>query len=150
MQNQNVVLRDQKINRTLLFGAMANVVMVLLAWGTYYLSNSEAILLDGNYSLIMFLGILVAFKIAKVKTRKTKTFPLGQFFYESLYGFIKGLMMFGVLLMSVVTAIARIVMYFTGMSDSIPMMIPEPILYYALICAAICYGVSFFIAIKTD
>lgn len=92
----------------------------------------------------MFLGVLVALKIATVKARKTKTFPLGQFFYESLYGFIKGLMILGVLLMSVTTAIARIIMYFTGSSDNIPILTPEPILYYALICAVICFSISFF------
>lgn len=144
MLNQNVKKRDRIENRTLLIGAIANLFMAAIAWITYYLSNSEAILLDGNYSFIMLLGVLVALKITTVKARKTKTFPLGQFFYESLYGFIKGLMILGVLLMSVATAIARIAMYFTGKSGNIPMMVPEPILYYAITCAAICYGLSLF------
>ncbi len=47
-------------------------------------------------------------------------------------------------IMSVATAIIRIVMYFTGSSENIPMLIPEPILYYALACAIICYSVFFF------
>ncbi|AOY78470.1 hypothetical protein BJL90_19645 [Clostridium formicaceticum] len=136
--------KDHKENRALLIGAVANLIMAALAWFTYYLSNSGAILLDGNYSFIMFLGVIVALKIVTVKVRRTKTFPLGQFFYESLYGFIKGLMILGVLIMSLSTAIARIVMYFTGSTDSIPMLIPDPILYYALVCSIICYSVSFF------
>jgi divalent metal cation (Fe/Co/Zn/Cd) transporter len=131
-------------SRALLTGAAANIFMAAIAWLTFYYSNSEAILLDGNYSFIMFLGVLVAMKIVAVKANKTKTFPLGKFFYEALYGFIKGLMILGVLIMSVATAIIRIVMYFTGSSENIPMLIPEPILYYALTCAVICYCVSFF------
>lgn len=137
-------MQNKKENRALLIGAAANLFMAAIAWLTFYHSNSEAILLDGNYSFIMFLGVLVAMKIVAVKAHKTKTFPLGKFFYESLYGFIKGLMILGVLLMSVATAVIRIVMYFTGSSDNIPKLIPEPILYYALICAVICYSVSFF------
>ena len=137
-------MEQNKENRALLVGAAANIVMAAMAWATYYYSNSEAILLDGNYSFIMFLGVLVAMKIVAVRATKSNTFPLGKFFYESLYGFIKGLMIFGVLVMSVVTAVIRIVMYFTGLSENIPMLIPDPILYYALACAVICYGVSFF------
>ena len=131
-------------NRALLIGAAANIIMAVMAWVTYYYSNSEAILLDGNYSFIMFLGVLVAMKIVAVRATKSSTFPLGKFFYESLYSFIKGLMILGVLVMSVATAVIRIVMYFTGLSDNIPMLVPDPILYYALACAVICYGVSFF------
>jgi divalent metal cation (Fe/Co/Zn/Cd) transporter len=137
-------MKKNKENRALLIGAAANLLMAVIAWFTFYYSNSEAILLDGNYSFIMFLGVLVAMKIVAVRANKTKTFPLGKFFYESLYGFIKGLMILGVLVMSVATAVIRIVMYFTGASENIPMLIPEPILYYALVCAVICYCVSFF------
>lgn len=137
-------MKEKKENRALLIGATANVFMAVIAWITFYYSNSEAILLDGNYSFIMFVGVLVAMKIVIIRANKTKTFPLGKFFYESLYSFIKGLMILGVLIMSVATAIIRILMYFTGASSNIPMLIPEPILYYALVCAIICYCVSFF------
>ena len=135
-------------NRSLLVGAIANLFMAFLAWATYYLSNSEAILLDGNYSFIMFIGVMVALKISVIKARRTKVFPLGQFFYESLYSFIKGLMILGVLIMSVATAIIRIITYIGGESENIPMLIPDPILYYALICAGICYGVSYFYKVR--
>ncbi len=137
-------MKRTKESRALLLGAAANIFMAVIAWITFYHSNSEAILLDGNYSFIMFLGVLVAMRIVAVSANKTKTFPLGRFFFEPLYGFIKGLMILGVLIMSVATAVIRIVMYFTGSSDDIPMLIPDPILYYALACAVICYGVSFF------
>ena len=137
-------MQRKKENRALLIGAAANLVMAAIAWITFYYSNSEAILLDGNYSFIMFIGVLVAMKIVAVRTTKSKTFLLGKFFYEPLYSFIKGLMILGVLVMSVATAVIRIVMYATGASENIPMLIPEPILYYALACAVICYGVSFF------
>lgn len=131
-------------NRALLIGAAANLFMAAIAWVTFYYSNSEVILLDGNYSFILFIGVLVALKIVAVRANKSKTFPLGKFFYESLYGFVKGLMILGALIKSVATAVVRIVTYFTGASENIPMLIPGPILYYALACAVICCCVSFF------
>jgi divalent metal cation (Fe/Co/Zn/Cd) transporter len=126
----------------LITGAIGNLFMAFIAWVTYYYSNSEAILLDGNYSFIMFIGVLIALKLATIRAIKTKTFPLGQFFYESLYGFIKGLMILGVILMAVVTAIIRIIFYFYGSTDNIPQLIPEPIIYYAISVGIICFALS--------
>ncbi|MFT4311866.1 MAG: cation transporter [Candidatus Woesearchaeota archaeon] len=127
----------------LIVGAIGSLLMAFIAWITYYYSNSEAILLDGNYSFIMFIGILIALKLASIRAIKTKTFPLGQFFYESLYGFIKGLMIFGVILMAVMTAIVRIFSYYFGSTDNIPQLIPEPIIYYAITVGIICFILSY-------
>ncbi len=134
-----------RVERTALrVGAAANLVMAVAAWLTYYRSNSEAILLDGNYSFIMFLGMLVALAIARIRSRRTETFPLGLYFSESLYGFIKGLMMIGIITMAVVTSVVRIVFYIVGTTENIPMLNPDPILYYALAMALICMGLSLF------
>ena len=96
--------QDSIETRALTLGAFGNIGMAVVAWFTYWYSNSEAILLDGNYSFIIFLGMGVALSIARVKAKLTETFPLGQFFYEALYCFVKGLMIFGVILMAVVTS----------------------------------------------
>ncbi|TVQ95469.1 MAG: cation transporter, partial [Spirochaetaceae bacterium] len=136
--------QDMVERNALRLGAVGNLVMALAAWLTYYASNSEAILLDGNYSFIIFVGMLVALGIARVRSRRTATFPLGQYFYESLYGFIKGLMMIGVITMAVVTSVVRIVFYVVGSTANIPMLNPDPILYYALAMAVICFALSFF------
>jgi predicted Co/Zn/Cd cation transporter (cation efflux family) len=136
--------QDTIERQALRVGAVGNLVMAFAAWFTYYASNSEAILLDGNYSFIIFVGMLVALGIARVRARRTATFPLGQFFYESLYGFIKGLMMIGVITMAVVTSVVRIVFYIVGSTANIPMLNPDPILYYALAMAVICFALSLF------
>ncbi len=129
-------------NRAIAVGALGNLIMALAAWVTFYLSNSEAILLDGNYSFIIFLGMMVALRIAGIKSRRTEVFPLGQFFYEALYGFIKGLMMLGVILMAVVTSVVRIIFYSIGETENIPMLNPQPILVYAVAMAIICFALS--------
>jgi len=141
---QRISELDKKEKHALLFGAAANFIMAAVAWIAYYYSNSEAVFLDGNYSFIIFLGILVALKISVVKTHTTETFPHGKFFYESLYSFIKGLMILGILLMSMATALIRIAMFFTGRKEEIPMLIFEPILYYAVVCTVLSYGLVYF------
>lgn len=142
--HREIQTTDRIEGQALRVGAAGNILMALAAWYTYYASNSEAILLDGNYSFIIFVGMLVALGIARVRARRTATFPLGQFFYESLYGFIKGLMMIGVITMAVVTSVVRIVFYAVGSTANIPMLNPDPILYYALAMAGICFALSIF------
>lgn len=141
---QRISELDKKEKHALLFGAAANFIMAAVAWIAYYYSNSEAVFLDGNYSFIIFLGILVALKISVVKTHKTETFPHGKFFYESLYSLIKGSMILGILLMSMATAVIHITMFFTGRKEEIPMLIFEPILYYAVVCTFLSYGLVYF------
>jgi divalent metal cation (Fe/Co/Zn/Cd) transporter len=115
----------------MIIGAVGNLIMAAIAWVTYWFSNSEVVLLDGNYSFIIFIGMGVALAITRLKARCTKTFPLGQFFYEALYSLVKGLMIMGVILMAVGTSVVRIILYFRGDTDSIPMLNPNPIIYYA-------------------
>jgi divalent metal cation (Fe/Co/Zn/Cd) transporter len=50
--------------------------------------------------------------------------------------------MLGVLIMAVITAVIRIISYFYGSMENIPMLIPEPILYYAILVGIICYSLS--------
>ncbi|CAM3931716.1 DUF418 domain-containing protein [Alkalicoccus chagannorensis] len=141
----NEIRRPDSIeSASLLLGAGANLLMAGMAWVTYYYSHSEAILLDGNYSFIMFLGVITALQVSIVKARRTKTFPLGQFFYESLYAFMKGLLILGVLLMAASTAVIRIFLYASGSTEGIPMLVPEPIFYYAAACTVICYSMTLF------
>lgn len=128
--------------RALSIGAVGNLSMAAIAWVTYWFSKSEAILLDGNYSFIVFIGMGVALAVSRIKSQRTETFPLGQFFYEALYSFVKGLMILGVILMAVVTSIVRIIFYFGGDTESIPMLNPDPILYYAVTMAVICFSLS--------
>ncbi|MGY6568802.1 MAG: cation transporter [Salinarimonas sp.] len=144
MERDDDARLDGVERRALLIGAGANLVMAVAAWVTYYLSNSEAILLDGNYTFILFLGTLVALAINGVKAQRSHTFPLGKFFLEALYAFMKGLMLLGVLLVAVVTSVVRIVFYIHGDTGNIPMLNPDPILWYALGVGFACFALSLF------
>lgn len=90
---------DQAVieRKALLVGASIYLVLGICGWTVYYLSNSEAILLDGNYNMVNAVASLIGFYVTKIKHRKTARFPLGQFIYESLYALIKGILILGIL-----------------------------------------------------
>lgn len=140
----NKKAQDRIEIRALTVGAVGNLIMAAIAWYTYWLSNSEAILLDGNYSFIIFVGMGVALAVSRIKSRRTETFPLGHFFYEALYSFVKGLMILGLIIMAAITSIVRIVSYVSGDVEKIPMLNPDPILYYAIAMTVICLLLSAF------
>ncbi len=98
----------------LIVGAIINVLMAISGWLAYYFSNSQAILLDGNFSFIAFIVTLIAIRISTIKAKTTDTFPFGQYVYEALFSFSKGIMIIGVLLVALVMSISRISHYLNG------------------------------------
>jgi predicted Co/Zn/Cd cation transporter (cation efflux family) len=141
--------KDFVEKRALVVGAFVNLIMAACGWLTYYFSNSEAVLLDGNYSFIIFLVIIAAIVISRIKSRRTAVFPFGQYFYEALYAFIKGLMILGVTMVAIVTSAVRIVFFFMGRTEYIPSLLPGPVLYYAAVMTVFCLGLAAFYAVES-
>ncbi|OAN18539.1 hypothetical protein A3K86_06530 [Photobacterium jeanii] len=132
-----------KIERqSLLVGTSANLIMALSGWATFYLSGSEAMLLDGNFSFIMFLSSIAALKISAIKAQRSTTFPFGLFVSEALYSLVKGLLIGGVLLTAITGNLGKIFKYFEG--AELQVLKTGPILVYSIAMVAICFGLSFF------
>ena len=92
---------DNLIERKALWvGVLANLVMAIAGYYFYYLTSSEALLLDGNFSMIAAMVTIVAVYISQVKHRRSETFPFGLYFYEALFVFFKGLVLLGIILMA--------------------------------------------------
>jgi cation diffusion facilitator family transporter len=100
--------------KALVVGAILNITMAFSGWFAYYSSNSQSILLDGNYSFISFFVILIAIRISIIKAQPTEMFPFGQYVYEALYSFAKGIMIVSILLVAVIMSITRISRYLNG------------------------------------
>jgi divalent metal cation (Fe/Co/Zn/Cd) transporter len=126
--------------RSLIVGAVINLIMALSGWSAYYLSNSQALLLDGNFSFIVFLSTLVAINISSIKSKKTKLFPFGQFVYEALYSFLKGIMIIGMLLVAFTDNLSKIFHFINGKETSL--LNTEVILVYSLLMTLICFGMA--------
>ncbi|ROI05059.1 hypothetical protein EGI16_06975 [Chryseobacterium sp. G0240] len=93
-------MKDQQSaieRRAMLIGGMVYLILGFAAWVVYSLSGSEAILLEGNYNIVCAVASFIGFYVISIRNKATKTFPLGQFIYESLYSLIKGILILGIL-----------------------------------------------------
>lgn len=100
--------------KALVVGSIINLLMACSGWLAYYFSNSQAILLDGNFSFIAFFITLIAIRISTIKAKTSATFPFGQYVYEALFSFAKGIMIIGVLLVALIMSISRISHFLNG------------------------------------
>lgn len=128
--------------KALLLGIAANLIMAFSGWAVYYLSGSEALLLDGNMSFILFISSLVALKIAKIKSTRSDDFPFGLYVTEALYSFMKGLLLLGVVISAIVSNSSKILSYLSG--DTIEAIKTGTIIYYAVAMVSICWGLSLY------
>ncbi|GAB5556408.1 MAG: hypothetical protein SchgKO_06210 [Schleiferiaceae bacterium] len=126
----------------LLVGAGIYTLMGLCGWIAFYLSNSGALLLDGNYNLVNGISSIAGFLVVKIRSRKTATFPFGQYIYESLYSLVKGVLVLGILIASLWENSLKIYEYYAhGTSVEINM---QPIAIYTVLMVTLSFGLSFF------
>ncbi|MDO6497487.1 cation transporter [Photobacterium sanguinicancri] len=128
--------------QSLTVGLCANLFMAFSGWATFYLSGSEALLLDGNFSFILFLSSIAALKISAIKANRSNTFPFGLYVSEALYSLLKGLLIGGVLLTALTGNASKIAKYIQG--EELSMLKTGPILIYSIAMVVICFSLSLF------
>jgi len=121
---------DQIEKRALRVTIAANLLMAIAGWVTFGLTNSQAILLDGNFSFILAIATLIAINISKNKHKKTKTFPFGSYVFEAAFVLSKGLLILGIIAMAFFQNAVKIFEYFQGKMPEPIMLIP--IYYYTI------------------
>lgn len=124
--------------QALKYGAAVNLIMAFAGWLAYYLSRSQALLLDGNFSFLIFISLFVAIRISAIKEKRTELFPYGQFVYEALYSLLKGIMISGVLLVSFIQNTVTI-FHFIGGGEA-KVLNTGVILVYAIAMVIFCFG----------
>ncbi|MBB6463924.1 cation transporter [Flammeovirga kamogawensis] len=137
MVNEDIIER-----KALKFGIVANLLMAIAGWVTYYFSNSDAMLLDGNFSLISALATIAAIIIGKKKHKRTTIFPFGRYVFESFFVFFKGVLIFGITIVAVVQSCIKIINFFNG--EAITPIVIHSILYYTVVIAIISFGIAFY------
>ncbi|CCN45368.1 putative Co/Zn/Cd cation transporter [Vibrio nigripulchritudo MADA3029] len=131
---------SQREQQSIKIGIAANLVMAFSGWWTFYLSGSEALLLDGNMSFILFVSSMVALKISKIKSVRSEVFPFGLYVTEALYSMMKGLLLIGVIISAISGNGTKIFTYLQG--GNIAPINTGPIVYYAIAMVCICWGLS--------
>ncbi|SFK93871.1 cation transporter [Shimia haliotis] len=128
--------------RAIIVAAVLGMVMALSGWLAYYLSGSEALLLDGNFSFIGVVATLAALKISSVKTQTSKTYPFGKFVFEATYSLFIGILTVGVIIAAVTENISKIMRYTRG--ETFPVVDASIILVYTIAMVVICFGLAFY------
>ena len=120
---------DNIEKKALKITVIANLILAMAGWMTFYLTNSQAMLLDGNFSFVLALATIFAVKISKNKHRKTATFPFGSYALEATFVLVKGFMILGVILVAFVQSTFKIIDFLNGQRDEIIEL--TPIFYYS-------------------
>ena len=128
--------------KTLVVSKWANLFMgscgILAAW----LSNSEAILLDGLFSGIGFISAMLAVRVGQSVTQPPdRRRPFGYDADEALYTTFRALSLIGLILFAAISAIKRIVTYSFG--GDMPELVFGPIKIYFLIICITCLALAF-------
>lgn len=129
-------------SRALVFGVIINLVMATAGWTTYYFSNSEAVLLDGNFSFIASITTLIAIFIAKRKHIKTINFPFGSYGYESFFVLFKGILILGIIISAVTQNVVKMIDYFND--KDIQQIDTSLIMYYSILMVFLCFILAFY------
>jgi len=128
--------------KALLVGALTYLIMGAFGWYTFYLSNSDAMLLDGNYNMVNAIASFVGYYVVKIRYRKTKTFPWGQFIYESLYAIIKGILILGILTAAFWENSVKVYDFFV--KGKIYEVNTGPIIYMVILSVVLCFGLAYY------
>lgn len=138
----NKVTKQLIERKALIVGAATNLFMAFAGWLGYYFSNSQALALDGNFSFVAFITVLLALRVSAIKLNQTTTFPFGQFAYESLFSLVKGLMIIGMLLMALIVNTERVFHYLAG--DPVSALDTNVIFIYSIFMVLLCFSLAFY------
>ncbi|MDR2275980.1 MAG: cation transporter [Sphingobacterium sp.] len=137
MEQQAIIER-----KALLVGATIYLILGVFGWYTFYRSNSEAMLLDGNYNIVNALASFIGYYVVRIRSRKTETFPWGQFIYESLYALIKGILILGILTAALWENSVKIYDYFV--KGKIHEVDTSPIVSMVILSVILSFGLAFY------
>lgn len=102
-------------------GNLLNLLMTIIGIILFIFSKSKAVLIDGLFSFIQFISVVVAIKISKdIETSSRKQYPLGQYSKETLYVLFKSILIIILLVSSIFSSITTISAFISN-----PNQIPE-------------------------
>lgn len=109
-----------------------------------YLSHSSAIVLDGIFSSILFLTIFLAKVIQKQAAMpRSYIYPMGKWYLDNVYNLFKVLILVGILSVSFIESIVKIVEFYFGILEVPPIIHFYADIYYVVKLAA--FFVAFFV-----
>lgn len=135
--NQKTVERQ-----SLIVSVIVNFIIGLSGLFIYVITDLNALLLDGVFSLIGFISSVAALYISKNSHRKTANFPNGLYFLEPLYGILKSIATLMLLIITLLETSATAYAYFAH-GEGHP-MVTGPVLLYTITMVILCFGLGLF------
>ena len=136
------MIQKQIESKSLVVSCVVDLIMSAAGFGIFWITNIQALFLDGFFSLIAFCSCLAALTISKISNKKTKNYPDGLYFLEPLYAIFKSILTLSLLVFSVIGT-AKVAWNYFAHGIGEPLMI-EPVIPYALIMVILCFGLGFF------
>ena len=128
--------------RALIISSIVNGIMAIAGIVVFFLTKLQSLFLDGIFSFIAFLSTIMAIIFSNVSKKKNRTYPTGMHFLEPLYGIIKSILIFALLLFSLMESGSNAYEYFVnGIGSPINIM---PVLPYTILMVVLCFGLSFY------
>ena len=137
---------DQIESSALKIGVIVNLLMAIAGWVTFSLTGSEALLLDGNFSLISSVTTMGAIVIIHKKHKRTPVFPYGRYFFESFFTLSKGILILGLIIAALFQNIIKIISFIKG--ETLAKLQTGPILIYMILMIFLCFGLAFLYQFK--
>lgn len=120
----------------------ANLGMGLVGAGAAWASNSQALLVDGLFSLIGYVSAVYAMRISETAhLGPDRLRPFGHAVDEVLYATFRSLALIGLVVFGVVQAIMGIVDYVVG--GDVETIRLQPVAAYTVIVTATCFWLAF-------
>ncbi|MGK7928491.1 MAG: cation transporter [Spirulina sp.] len=137
--SQSILGKFEK--RSFAIARWANLVMAIAGILAAWLSNADALLVDGLYSGVNFLSSLVAAKVGESVMRpRDKSHPFGYYADEAVYITFRSTILLGILLFSAFAAVSKIIAYLSG--RQISQLVFGVIVIYSVAMVAICLGLA--------
>ncbi|MFV8212020.1 cation transporter [Streptococcus pluranimalium] len=136
-------MNQKRVERqSLIVSTIGNFIIGLAGLIVYIITDLNALLLDGVFSLIAFISTLSAVFISKNSHRKTETFPNGMYFLEPLYGILKSIATLMLLIITLLETSASAYAYFAEGKGNVAET--GLILPYTITMVVLCFGLGFY------
>ncbi|VWL85602.1 cation transporter [Oceanivirga miroungae] len=134
-------MNNKSEKKALLFGVLINIIMGIAGIYMYFITDIDALFLDGSFSLISAIGCIFAIIITKYSNVKTKRFPYGLNFLEPLYASIKGIFILSLIIAAGISAITKLYNFF--FLDKGQILEMGEVLNYSLLMTVLCFLLSY-------
>jgi predicted Co/Zn/Cd cation transporter (cation efflux family) len=127
--------------KSLLVSKWANLFMGVCGIVAAWLSNSEAILMDGLFSGIGFIAAVFAARVgASVNQPPDRIRPFGYDADEAIYTTFRSMSLIGLIVFAVISAIMKIATYALG--GEVPELVFGPIIIYFFVISFTCVALA--------